>query len=214
MLPDRLDPRRYFMYSTLLAALANGLILLVGSTSDITWGLRFIAGACMAGGYPVALKMASGWAKGDLGLLVAILSAGMTFDNAVPHMFDALGGLDWRVSIAVSSVLAVLVALAANLVTLGPGHAPSPPFEARAMLAAFQTPARRMVNFGYLGHMWEMIALWVWAGLFFDASFHAMGGWMIPPSGRALPPLRPWASAVPWTVCWGVCYRTTRGAPG
>ncbi len=130
MLADRLDPRRFFMAAALIGALVNGMILLAGPTAPLTWSLRFITGACMAGTYPVALKMASGWAKGDLGLLVAILSAGMTVGNAAPHMFDALGGVDWRVSIAVSSVLATLSAVMINFVGLGPGHVPSPPFDA------------------------------------------------------------------------------------
>jgi hypothetical protein len=32
--------------------------------------LRVVTGACMAGVYPVGMKLAATWAKGDMGLMV------------------------------------------------------------------------------------------------------------------------------------------------
>jgi hypothetical protein len=40
----------------------------------------------MAGVYPVGMKMAGSWAKGDLGLLVAILVGALTLGSASPHL--------------------------------------------------------------------------------------------------------------------------------
>ena len=74
-LADRIDPRRFFMISTLVAAAANAAILLVSPTSPVVLILRFVTGACMAGVYPVGMKMATTWAKGDMGFLVAVLVA-------------------------------------------------------------------------------------------------------------------------------------------
>ena len=89
-LADRIDPRRFFMASALVAAAANGAILLVEPTSFTAIALRFITGACMAGIYPVGMKMASTWARGDLGLLVAVLVGALTLGSATPHLFNAL----------------------------------------------------------------------------------------------------------------------------
>ncbi len=80
-LADRIDPRRFFMASALVAAAANGAILLVEPTSFTVIVLRFITGVCMAGIYPVGMKMASTWARGDLGLLVAVLVGALTLGS-------------------------------------------------------------------------------------------------------------------------------------
>ena len=51
----------------------------------------------MAGVYPVGMKLAATWAKGDMGLMVGILVGALTLGSASPHLFNALGGVDWRI---------------------------------------------------------------------------------------------------------------------
>src|SRR5207247_1802804 len=46
-LADRLDPRRFFMASAVVAAAANALILVVEPTSLVVPMLRFVTGVCM-----------------------------------------------------------------------------------------------------------------------------------------------------------------------
>ncbi len=65
-LADRLDMRRFFMASCLLASGANAVILVVEPTSSAVILCRFLTGAAMAGIYPVGMKLATTWAKGDL----------------------------------------------------------------------------------------------------------------------------------------------------
>ena len=170
-LADRIDPRRFFMAATLLAAAANGVILLVEPTSFTVVLCRFVTGACMAGVYPVGMKLATTWADGDMGLLVGLLVGALTLGSASPHLFNAFGGLDWRFTIGAASAVSLAAALLINAVRIGPNDRPSPPFDAGAALAAFTTPALRLANFGYLGHMWELYAMWAWLGVFLDASY-------------------------------------------
>lgn len=176
-LADRIDPRRFFAVSAVLACAVNALILAVPPDSPTVPLLRFLTGMAMAGIYPVGMKLAATWAKGDLGLLVGLLVGALTLGSASPHLFNALGGVDWHATIATTSVAAIGAALLVNLVGLGP-NAPKPrAFHMGAVLEAFRTPALRLANLGYLGHMWELYAMWAWIATFLTASFALrMGG--------------------------------------
>lgn len=174
-LADRYDSRRFFMLSAAVAAAANAFILLVPPTSSAVVAARFVTGACMAGVYPVGMKMMSTWAKGDLGLLIGILVGALSLGSGSPHFFNAFGGLDWRFTISTASLVALTSAFVINLVRLGPNLAERPPFNPAFMFKAFSSPSIRLALFGYLGHMWELYAMWAWLGVFLVASFQLSG---------------------------------------
>ena len=90
-LADRIDPRKFFMASALVAAAANAAILPLEPSSPAVVALRFVTGACMAGIYPVGMKLAASWAKGDMGLMVGLLVGALTLGSATPYLFNALG---------------------------------------------------------------------------------------------------------------------------
>ncbi|MFQ5913142.1 MAG: MFS transporter [Nitrospinota bacterium] len=170
-LADRLHPRRFFMVSALAAAAANAAILLVEPTSPLVIGLRFVTGMCMAGLYPIGMKMAATWARGDTGLLVGLLVGALTLGSASPHLFNAAGGVDWRFTLVAASAFAVAAGFLINFVGLGPGHVQSPRFNPSSVLRAWTDRPLRLANFGYFGHMWELYAMWGWIGVFVHASF-------------------------------------------
>ena len=99
-----------FAFAALVAALANALLLVVDPASWVAPLLRFVTGACMAGVYPVGMKLASTWAKGDMGLMVGILVGALTLGSASPYLMSALGGIDWRITLAAASASALAAA--------------------------------------------------------------------------------------------------------
>ena len=132
--------------------------------------MRFVTGACMAGVYPVGMKIAASWATRDMGLLVGLLVGALTLGSASPHLLGALGNADWRITVLGASALAVVAGLTITRAELGPNLAAAPPIHPGLMLEAWRNKALRFANAGYLGHMWELYAMWAWIGLFLDAS--------------------------------------------
>ena len=167
---DRYDLRRLFATSAAIAGIANLLIALFEPTDAAIPLLRFATGFCLAGVYPVGMKIASTWAKGDLGLLIGLLVGAVTLGSAAPHLF-ATAGLDWRLPAIAAGASAILGAVLIRWAEIGPNRGPAPPFRLANAFDAFRSPSVRLANFGYFGHMWELYAMWTWVGSFLVASF-------------------------------------------
>lgn len=176
-LADRIPPRTFFAAATLTAAIANAAIVLFDPTSSIVIFLRVLTGVCMAGIYPIGMKMVSTWARRDTGLLVGLLVGALTIGSASPHILNLLdtSGIDWKLTLIASSLLAVAASGLITLVSLGSDIPKAPPFDPATALYAWKYKPLRLANFGYFGHMWELYAMWAWIGLFLFESFRSSG---------------------------------------
>ncbi len=162
---DRFDPRRVLAASAILAAALNSGLLLAPLGGDIAIAIRVATGALMAGVYPVGMKIAVGWGLRDRGLLIGLLVGALTIGSASPHLAAWFGGADWRMGIAVTSVLAALGGHLAFGIGLGPHHVRAPAFRAADIALAWTDRRIRLAYLGYLGHMWELYAMWAWIGV-------------------------------------------------
>jgi MFS family permease len=162
--------------SAFVAAAANLALLVTPLGGLAQVALRALTGACLAGVYPVAMKIVVGWGTRDRGALVGLIVGALTVGSALPHLLAFVGGPDWRLTVVATSVLAILGGLAGLLAGLGPHHARSSRFDPGALRLAWTNERVRLAYLGYLGHMWELYAFWAWIGAATAASFAASRG--------------------------------------
>jgi len=170
---DRHDPRRVFALCAVLAGLVNAGLLAAVPGGDLAILLRFLTGALLAGVYPVGMKIIVGWGTSDRGFLVGLLVGALTLGSASPHLAALLGGAEWRAAIIVTSASAACGGLLVLATALGPHHARAPIFDPGAILLAWTDRRIRLAYAGYLGHMWELYAMWAWVGVAAAASYSA-----------------------------------------
>ncbi|WP_339776798.1 MFS transporter [uncultured Thalassospira sp.] len=174
-LADRLDPRRFFALCALVAGIANILILKVPVDGVVVILLRLLTGMCMAGIYPIGMKMVATWARGDTGFLVGLLVGALTLGSALPHLFSVALPLDWRWVIVAASCSAWLAAFGVMFVKLGGIPGRSPRFDPRMVGHIIANKPLRYAGYGYFGHMWELYAMWGWTGLFLFRTYQERG---------------------------------------
>ena len=175
-LADIFNARYLFALCAFLGAGCNAAIGLWVDSSAPALALRFATGVFLAGVYPPAMKIAASWFKQGRGLAIGVLVGGLTVGSAAPHLLRLLGGADWRVLMLWASAAAAAGGLLCLLVVRDRPHvAGGARFDWRAAGRALGDRGVRLANFGYLGHQWELYAVWTWIPLFLAASFRASG---------------------------------------
>ena len=174
-LADVLNARVLMFLGSLVGALTNAAVLIAPGGGSVI-ALRFLTGAALALVYPPGMKIAAGWFRERRGFALGMLIGALTLGKAFPHLLTAVFGAEWRQPMILVSILAVIGgSLVLAIVRDGPYVAATAPFDPKAVVKVLSSRGARLATLGYLGHMWELYAMWTWVAVFAAASFAASG---------------------------------------
>ncbi len=184
-LADVIPGRVYFAVSAVAAAGVNAALAAVdGYAAAIV--LRFLTGVLLAGVYPPAMKMVSTWFRSARGVAIGTVVGALTVGKATPYLLRALPHAEWRaIVLATSAGALVAAALVGAGYRDGPFAFPRRPFSWGLMGSVVRDRATRLAIGGYLGHMWELYAMWTYVALFFTDVFAGRGATPAAAAARA-----------------------------
>lgn len=181
-LADIIPARRLFVVAGVAGAVVNLALVTLGPGDTVAaFALRVATGVALAGVYPSGLKVMAGWFDRGRGMALGVLVGALTVGSAGPHLIRGLG-FGWQGVLVGASVLALVgVGVLGILVTDGPYDTAPVRFSWGQVGAVISNRGVRLSTYGYLGHMWELYAMWTWTTAFLAESALAAGvgdGWV------------------------------------
>ena len=162
-LADRIPARRLFLACAIAAALCTLAAAAMASSFTALLFWRALTGLCLAGIYPVGMKIAAQWFPRGLGAALGWLVGALVLGSASSHGLRALGAaLPWQsVFIGVAAAAALAGVMVIVWVPEPPPRAGLAPLQLSALASLWRDRRVRASVAGYFGHMWELYTVWV-----------------------------------------------------
>ena len=123
-----------------------------------------MTGAALSGVYPPVVKLIATWFQKGRGIAMGIIIGALTIGSATPHLFRAIAAeANWVLVIWTSSLTTFLAGLIFLFcVSEGPFVFARTRFNPFHIMQVIRSKPLTLVNIGYVGHMWELYAMWAW----------------------------------------------------
>ena len=124
-LSDRVRPNILLGLSAVLAAVCTFSVAVFAEDVTVALILRFATGVCLAGVYPVGMKLMASWASAaERGAAMGLLIGALTLGSTLPHLISGFAVLPWRTVLNITAAVALLGAVIAfTVIRVGP-HLP------------------------------------------------------------------------------------------
>ena len=179
---DRFSPRLVFLACSLAGAALALATAVLPPTVLLLIALRLATGVCLAGIYPVGMKIAAGWYAQGLGWALGVLVGALVLGTALPFGLRALGtAWAWQ---SVMLIVAAFAAAGGVLMALAVPDGPHlPPRDAhqrlspRGLAVVWTDTKLRASALGYFGHMWELYPFYVLLPLIVAMRWQGAAAW-------------------------------------
>lgn len=159
---DRFRASKIFLVCAIVSAASNICLLLPILNYWSIASLRFLTGICLAGIYPIGIKIAADYYEKGLGKALGFLVGTLVLGTAIPHFFSyvALENNLQFVILLTSSLSLIGGILVGFGVPRGPYSKSGGVFKPQVIFQLFKNKSFTQASIGYFGHMWELYTFW------------------------------------------------------
>ncbi|MCG8642438.1 MAG: MFS transporter [Desulfobacterales bacterium] len=165
-LPDRFSPARVFFLCALCGAFFNTCGFFIEAYKSWLLMTRLCCGICLAGVYPVGMKIAASWYPQTISRALGWLVGALVLASGFPYLIRALS---WQSHSGFILLTTSLLCLSGGLIAFKVGDGPHLPKGTKLDLfiikKIFSHPGFKASSFGYFGHMWELYAVFAYIPL-------------------------------------------------
>ena len=170
-LSDRFSPVRVFFASALAGAVLNLLGIFLEHRTGLLMLTRLGCGICLAGIYPVGMKIAASWFPETVSRALGFLVGALVLASGFPYLLRAMD-LEAGAGLILGATSAACIiggVIQLFLVKDGPHLPRASALDMGVVTRMFRHPGFRAASFGYFGHMWELYAVFAHVPLLFVA---------------------------------------------